>query len=169
MTAITYQQNTKRKINMAIISRQESFLLKFTQESSQVDISPIDVSVTRDSDKYLVEFRGDKKTAIVKVDLESLREILGYIDSKIYGHAPAPIKTAGRTTAPVNSNYTLTSPQAGINGPSNIEANIGVKGTSVGSISDLVKDMSFAPSSGSYNSQADIIMSHGVDILSIEQ
>ena len=64
---------------MAIISQQENFLLKFRQENSQANMKPIDISVSKEDGIYIVDFKGDKKSNTIKIDLESLREIIQYV------------------------------------------------------------------------------------------
>ena len=152
---------------MAIISQQESFLLKFRQENSSSELQPISVSVVKENDIYIVELRGEKKNASVKIDANSLREISQYIDSKIHVKGIQKNSPTTPSQAPVeylpNSPYTLNvAPSSGISLGS---AGVGV-GENVGSVADLINDMSSNVEKTFYLSQADLIISNGADISS---
>jgi hypothetical protein len=160
---------------MAIISQQENFLLKFRQENSQANMKPIDVSVSKEDCIYIVDFKGDKKSATVKIDLESLREIIQYIDSKVYGLRKDTQKDAHVSRVAQSASFAIQGAQPpispvmdglqGMNGPSMFESISG--NDQVGGLSDLMNDIAEPRSSGLYNSQADLIIANGIDISSI--
>lgn len=149
---------------MAIISQQENFLLKFRQESSVSELQPISVSVVKENDVYIIELRGEKKNTSVTLDASSLREISQYIDSKIQ------IKSI-QTTSPSSLHKTLRQdlPQSlcGIGMESDKMLGLGsigtVSGDNVGSVADLINDISLNAEKTFYHSQADLIISNGVD------
>jgi hypothetical protein len=166
---------------MAIITQKESFLLKFKQENSQVGSNPLEISVTKSSNDYVIEIRSDKKN-LIKTDLDSLREIINYIDSKINFTKPVVKNSSsfedliGNKEAERylkisgNSNITFNNNQ-GANGPSQIESVTQSSSDDVGDYSDLLKDIEKNSTNsmpgGLYNSQADVILSNAIDMSSL--
>lgn len=158
---------------MAIISQQESFLLKFRQENSQEDTMPVDVTVTKNDGIFVVELKGNKKGSAIKIDLESFKEIINYIDSKVNVrvvnvsgniHSDYLSKSANNYTKVLgNSNMSFAN-NAGANGPSQLES--ASQSESVGNLNDLLNDIEGAQmnSGGIYASQADLIISNGIGI-----
>ena len=167
---------------MAIITQQESFLLKFKQENSKEGSKPIEVSVTKSEEQYIIELRYDKKSSL-KIDLDSLKEILHYVDSKInlninhkqvsrniisdtrlHGQATDHLRISG------NSNVSFAG-QPGLNGPSPMEVAVTHAPEDVAGYADLLKDISKndidSNKNGVYNSQADVILSNAIDISSL--
>lgn len=167
---------------MAIITQQESFLLKFKQENSKEGSKPVEVSVTKSEEQYLIELRYDKKTSL-KIDLDSLKEILNYVDSKInlnvkYKQVSRNVisdtclqgQTADYLSISGNSNISFTG-HPGINGPSPMELPVAHAQEDVAGYADLLKDISKNDTdlnkSGIYNSQADVILSNAIDMSSL--
>ena len=161
---------------MAIISQQENFLLKFRQENSQANMKPIDISVSKEDGIYIVDFKGDKKSNTIKIDLESLREIIQYVDSKVYGPRKEMSKNVNLSRVAQGASFPVQGAQAiassmmdgmqGMNGPSMLESMS--SNDQVGSLSDLMNDIAEPRLSGSYNTQVDLIIANGIDLSSIE-
>lgn len=133
---------------MAIISEHEEFLLKFRQESSNENYKSIDVSVTKSNGFYVLEMKQDKKNISIKIELDSLIEIINYVQSKTQPNKNEIKKT--KVTNEVNS--------------SGIPA-------IYGNYNDLVKDLNSSASNenSKYNSQAEVIIGNGVNLSMLGQ
>lgn len=150
---------------MAIISQQENFTLKFKQENPQIPNKGIEVFVCKENDNFIIEFKGDKKNSSVKIDLDSIKEIINYIESKIY---------LGSTKKTNNTNIHGSTQNnlifdSGVNGPSSVDSsNIS---ESIGNLKDLINDLNQEEyfENKNYNSQADLIISNGIDIGSLSE
>lgn len=79
---------------MPIISEIENFLLKFKQQPSDDSQKPVEVIVSKEDGKFLVEIKGDKKGSSIKISLTSLKEIVYYINEKTKFSNPTAIKPA---------------------------------------------------------------------------
>lgn len=166
---------------MAIITQQENFLLKFKQENSQAGSKPVEVSVTKCDDQYVIELRHDKKSSF-KIDLDSLKEIISYVDSKIYFTISAKQTSKNVISNSVNSkspdysnisgnnNLSFTN-NPGLNGPSMMESGTTEPQEDVSGYADLLRDIETndveSNKNGIYNSQADVILSNAIDITSL--
>jgi|LauGreDrversion4_2_1035121.scaffolds.fasta_scaffold01463_13 hypothetical protein len=130
---------------MAIISEKEEFLLKFKQESSNDLCKPLEVSVTKVNNIYILDIKQDKRTSSIKIDLDSFSEILNYINSKVH-----------------KSSHLLKREKEPENNSSILDANV-----QYGMLDDLLKDIEEDNSSEQdirYNSQADVIIANGVNM-----
>lgn len=133
---------------MAIISEQEEFLLKFRQEGSNENYKSIEVSVTKSGGSYILDMKQDKKNSTIKVELESLIEIVHYVQSKI--------SFANSSNVQRQSIHEIKKEKT--------------SGTSLpdssGSYSDLIKDLDINNTNENvrYNSQADVIIGNGVNL-----
>lgn len=168
---------------MAIITQQENFLLKFKQENSQAGSKPVEVSVTKSDDQYVIELRHDKKSYF-KIDIESLKEIINYIDSKIYFSNKEKninkntisdstnLSVGGYLKISGNSNVSFND-NPGLNGPSGMESKGFENAEEVAGYADLLRDIGTndidSNKSGIYNSQADVILSNAIDINSLSE
>lgn len=133
---------------MAIISEHEEFLLKFRQESSNENYKSIEVSVTKSNGSYVLDMKQDKKSFSIKIELESLVEIINYVQSKVQlskneiskPSVLSDIKTSEQNKTSVSATY--------------------------GNYNDLVKDLDVSVSneSSKYNSQAEVIIGNGVNL-----
>ena len=133
---------------MAIISEHEEFLLKFRQESSNENYKSIEVSVTKSNGSYVLDMKQDKKGFSIKIELDSLIEIINYVQSKVQTSKNeiskpsvlSDIKTNEKTKTSVSATY--------------------------GNYNDLVKDLDVSVSneSSKYNSQAEVIIGNGVNL-----
>jgi len=130
---------------MAIISEKEEFLLKFKQESANDLCKPLEVSVTKVNNVYVLDIKQEKKNSAIKIDLESLSEILNYINSKV---------NSGSINLKSEKELIKQKP-------------IAEEGSQYGRLNDLLKDISEDDADISdvrYNSQADVIIANGVNM-----
>lgn len=133
---------------MAIISEHEEFLLKFRQESSNENYKSIEVSVTKSNGSYVLEMKQDKKSFSIKIELESLIEIISYVQSKIQLNKNENSKPSVLSDIKVN------------------EPNKANVSAAYGNYNDLIKDLDASTSNegSKYNSQAEVIIGNGVNL-----
>lgn len=133
---------------MAIISEHEEFLLKFRQESSNENYKSIEVSVTKSNGSYVLDMKQDKKGFSIKIELDSLIEIINYVQSKVQ-----------------TSKNEISKPSVLSDIKTNEKNKTSVSAT-YGNYNDLVKDLDVSVSneSSKYNSQAEVIIGNGVNL-----
>lgn len=147
---------------MAIISEQENFLLKFKQESSDSSFKSLDVSVYKHNDKLVVEMRHDKKGSPIKVEIDSLVEIINYVQKKA-------------STKPSSSvNFNSCSQQGEQNNNFSLKKSVDfstleAEDLQVGNAEDLIRDISKGNDMSFYNAQADVIFANAVDMNAIKE
>lgn len=145
---------------MAIISEQENFLLKFRQESSNSSFKPLDISVYKQEDRLVIEMRHEKRGSSIKVELDSMIEVINYIQKKVltkvvlehsYNEKVATESLEKTLDNKVDNNFMPVKPES----------------IQVGSADDLIKDISKSNSISFYNAQADVIFANAVDMNAI--
>lgn len=145
---------------MAIISEQENFLLKFRQESSNSSFKPLDISVYKQEEKLVIEMRHEKRGSSIKVELDSLIEVINYIQKKVltkvalepsYSEKIATEGLKKNLDNKKNNNFMPVEPES----------------IQIGSADDLIKDISKSNSISFYNAQADVIFANAVDMSAI--
>jgi hypothetical protein len=145
---------------MAIISEQENFLLKFRQESSNSSFKPLDISVYKQEEKLVIEMRHEKRGSSIKVELDSLIEVINYIQKKVltkvvlepsYGEKIATEGLEKNLDNKSNNNFMPVDPES----------------IQIGSADDLIKDISKSNGISFYNAQADVIFANAVDMSAI--
>jgi hypothetical protein len=148
---------------MPIISEIENFLLKFKQQSSDDSQKPVEVIVSKDEGKFMVEIKGDKKGSSIKISLTSLKEIVSYIDEKTRFNNTHSIKPIHPDMLEPNQSSKSSRVLPMWNGnhePYSASDNEAVS-DAVGNVNDLISDIS-AGKNALYASQADLIMSGGI-------
>lgn len=136
---------------MAIISEQENFLLKFRQESSDSSFKSLDISVYKQDEKFVIEMKHEKRGSSIKIEFESLVEIVNYVQKK------ALIK------APLESSFNINTV---IENRNKIFESEDIQ---VGSADDLIRDISKSNDISFYNAQADVIFANAVDMNAIKE
>lgn len=136
---------------MAIISEQENFLLKFRQESSDSSFKSLDISVYKQDEKFVIEMKHEKRGSSIKIEFESLVEIVNYVQKKALIKAP-PESSFNINTVVENRNKIFES-----------------EDIQVGSADDLIRDISKSNDISFYNAQADVIFANAVDMNAIKE
>lgn len=137
---------------MAIISEQENFLLKFKQESTIEGTKAIEVTVTKDVNGFMIDLKQEKKVNSIKIDFDSLVEIVRFINNRAFGKSKNTVSSTG-----VNG--------LSVGHEKENEQSLGIKEL-VMDISSLEGSSSAAsePKDAYYNSQADILLSNAANI-----